>query len=194
MDVDAMDADGPDVSVAPAHRLFFALWPDPLVRDAIARVASRLDASHAPDGRRQAPERYHVTLQFLGDVGRQPVDATRAALEAGTDVRAPGFELSLDRTGCFSRSHVWWLGSQDPPDALFALHRQLALALASRGLVLESGEYTPHVTLRRNIRRSLAATPIGPIAWSVRDFVLVDSRPGTPDPYRVLARWPLVDA
>jgi 2'-5' RNA ligase len=161
------------------------------VRDAIARAASQLDASHAPDGRRQAPERYHLTLQFLGDVSRQPVDATQAALAAGADVRVAAFELSLDRAGSFARSHVWWLGSRDPPDALFALHRQLGLALASRGLALEAADYMPHVTVRRNIRQPLAATPIVPIDWSARDFVLVDSRPGTPDPYRVLARWRL---
>jgi 2'-5' RNA ligase len=189
-----MNIDGPGASNPPAHRLFFALWPDLPVRDAIARAASQLDVSHAPDGRRQAPERYHLTLQFLGDVSRQSIDAEQAALAAGPEVRVPGFELSLDRAGCFARSHVWWFGSRDPPGALSSLHQQLGLALASRGLALEAGDYTPHVTVRRNIRQPLAATPIVPIAWSVRDFVLVDSRPGTPEPYRVLARWPLVDA
>ena len=190
-----VDVGGRGMSDAPAHRLFFALWPDPRVRAAIACASSQLDALHAPDGRRQAPERYHLTLQFLGDVGRQPVDdAARASLAAGADLRLPGFALSLDRAGSFASSHVWWLGTQDPPEALFALHQHLGQALVSHGLALEAADYTPHVTVRRNIRQPLAATPIVPIAWPVRDFVLVDSRPGTPDPYRVLARWPLVNA
>lgn len=185
--------DGNDATDTVARRLFFALWPESAVRDAIAHAASQLVAMQAPDGRPQAAERYHLTLQFLGDVRTSPVDMHQAALAAGGDVRARAFDLSLDRAGSFAGSRVWWLGPQDPPAGLSVLREQLGQALSARGVPIEAGDFTAHVTVHRNVRRLLPSTPIPPIAWPVRGYTLVESFPGRPDAYRSVANWALAD-
>jgi 2'-5' RNA ligase len=53
------------------HRLFFALWPDDALRVRIADVAAKAITAHASGGRSLKPDRYHVTLQFLGDFQRK---------------------------------------------------------------------------------------------------------------------------
>ena len=64
--------DGNDATDTVARRLFFALWPESAVRDAIAHAASQLVAMQAPDGRPQAAERY--AGQFCSnDGGRSQV-------------------------------------------------------------------------------------------------------------------------
>ena len=55
-------------------RLFFALWPDELVRANLAR--QRIDLARTSGGRPTRPATLHVTLVYLGDVaGSQLEDA-----------------------------------------------------------------------------------------------------------------------
>jgi len=39
----------------------------------------------------------------------------------------------------------------------------------------------------------LPPTPVQPLSWAVREFVLVDSVSGAHPAYRVLGHWPLRD-
>jgi 2'-5' RNA ligase len=168
----------------PQHRLFFALWPDAALRDRIAAIALQLDQAHAPGGRRLDPSRYHLTLAFLGDV--EP----SAARTAGNAVHAAGFDLRLERVDTFPGNRILWLGMDGIPAGLSALSTTLANALARVGVhSRDAGEFVPHVTLQRGIRRPVAAASTAPLYWHVRDFVLVDSIDGA---YRVIGRWPLV--
>ncbi|HEY0504009.1 MAG TPA: RNA 2',3'-cyclic phosphodiesterase [Lysobacter sp.] len=181
---------GDDAATGEMHRLFFALWPDDALRARIAATAAALETEHAPGGRRLKPERYHVTLQFLGDFRPVPerlVDDARAAADA---VRAPAFELPLDCAGSFRGANVWWLGSQAMPDGLRTLWDALGGALARQRVPVKTGAgFVPHLTIQRDVRRHLPSTPVAALPWTVREFVLLDSRQGRP--YDVLGRWPL---
>jgi len=177
---------------APARRLFFALWPEARVRAGLVRAVDGLLEGHPRAGRRVNPERYHLTLQFLGEIAPDAWDATLARVGgAAATVRSAAFELVLDEAGSFGGARVWWLGTTHAPDGLRVLWQALDEALRAVGQPLRAEHgFSPHLTVLRDARRRLAPTPVAPVRWPVADFVLVDSQP--PAPYKVLARWPLV--
>lgn len=177
---------------AEIHRLFFALLPDDVVRRQMAEVAAALRAAHAPRGRWINDQRYHLTLQFLGDFHELPQGDIAAAKHAASQLRVPAFDLPLDRVGGFPGSHVWWLGCASMPDGLQRLWTELGLSLAkARVRTHGSHALTPHVTVLRNAAAMLPPTPIAPVSWRVREFALIHSN--NPNPYQVLGRWSLPD-
>ena len=79
---------GNDADATP-HRLFFALWPDPALRKRIATTVAGLERDNAPGGRRLNPDRYHLTLQFLGDFQPLRQSVVDAAIVAADSMRLP---------------------------------------------------------------------------------------------------------
>lgn len=174
-----------------ARRLFFALWPDTSLRHSIEQLAAALPL---PRGARHTrPERYHLTVQFLGDFDPLPEPMLAAILSAADSVRAGCFELSLDRVDSFEGSRVVWLGAGSVPGGLADLHDALGAALQSAGVRLKPPTpFVPHITVQRNMRTPLLAMDVLALPWTVRDFVLVQSVPGWAEPYRIVKRWPLM--
>jgi 2'-5' RNA ligase len=184
---------GNDADATP-HRLFFALWPDAALRGRIASTVAGLERDNAPGGRRLNPDRYHLTLQFLGDFQPLRQSVVDAAIAAADSIRLPGFDLVLDRVGSFPKAGVCWLGASAPPEALRQLWDGLGSALASaRVQVKSASDFSPHLTVLRDVRRPLPSTPIEPLPWPLREFVLIDSVSGAHPTYRLLGRWPLQD-
>lgn len=175
------------------HRLFIALCPDDAIRAAIADAVALLASQQPSGGRLIHPRRYHLTLQYLGDFVVLPQDLVVRASNAAGTVRAGAFELVLDRAGSFrNRSIPWWLGCTMPDTGLQILWDELGPALAKAGVRVQSGrKLVPHVTVLREAAAALPATPIAPIAWPVREFVLIHSQLGTRNAYELLGRWPL---
>jgi 2'-5' RNA ligase len=175
------------------YRLFFALSPDAGLRQRIADVSLQLEREHAPGGRALKPDRYHLTLQFLGDFQPLRPSVVDAARQAADTIQLPAFELSLDHAGSFPGSNVWWLGTHGVAPGLQALWDALGVALARAGVQVKSSQrFAPHLTIRRDVRRQVEPLAIGPLSWTVRDFVLFDSIPG--QPYEALHRRRLLDA
>jgi len=168
------------------QRLFFALLPDAPLRARIAAVAADLAHAHAAGGRLLVPERYHLTLNFLGDFLPLPPALVDSVCAAADDVRMAAFDLTLDRAGSFAGSRVWWLGTSQALPAQ-ALWRSLGDALVRRGVRAQPGAFTPHLTIVRDARHALAPCAIDPLQWRVDGFALVRSRPGRP--YDILQRW-----
>lgn len=173
-------------SPAGLHRLFFALFPPPALRECIAEAAAGVERAHPSGGRLLKPDRYHVTLRFLGDFDPLPPSLPDAARAAGDAVPLRRFELLLDHAGSFGGNGVRWLGGP-PSDGLQALWSDLGDALARQGIrVLRQG-FVPHLTIARDARAPLGRTAIDPLAWDIDGFALVESRPGRP--YEILQRW-----
>ena len=181
----------PETPRGPPHRLFFALWPGEDVRAAIAAESGRLVAAHGGAGRPLRPARYHLTLQFLGDIPPPRRDAVVAAASAAAaTVASPAFELPLDQAGDFANARVWWLAPAAPPAGLRALWGASGAALPRQGVRAKASPgFSPHLTIAREVAARLPATPVAPIRWRVDRFVLVDSQP--PRPYRIIGEWPL---
>lgn len=170
----------------PTRNLFFALAPDPVLRDALAAHARQLHAGWG--GRMTAPAKLHMTLLFLGalpaPIEQTLVDAARAA---GASIALPGFELVVDRADRFGHG-VGWLGCSQVPPALHTLHEALVDACFATGApVRRENHYTPHITISRD-PRTPAPHAIDPLSWRVRDFALMASDEGA---YEVLGTWPL---
>ena len=186
-----VDLGGKDAD-ATAHRLFFALWPDAALRNRIATTVAGLERDNATGGRRLNPDRYHLTLQFLGDFHPLRQSVLDAAIVAGGSIRLPPFDLLLDLAGSFPEAGVCWLGASTVPESLQRLWNELGGALTgARVQVGPAPTFSPHLTVLREVRRLLPPTPIQPLPWRVREFVLVDSVSGAHPAYRLPGRWPL---
>jgi 2'-5' RNA ligase len=173
-------------SPASVHRLFFALFPPQALRERIADAAAGVERAHPSGGRLLKPDRYHLTLRFLGDFDPLPPSLAEAACTAGDAVPLQCFEWLLDHAGSFGGNGVRWLGGP-PSDGLQALWRDLGDALARQGIRVARQGFVPHVTIARDARAPLDRTDIDPIRWAVDGFALVESRPGRP--YEILRRW-----
>ncbi|HZH42653.1 MAG TPA: RNA 2',3'-cyclic phosphodiesterase [Lysobacter sp.] len=173
------------------HRLFLALWPDAMVRNAVREAVATLQQAHAPGGRAVHPDRYHITLQFFGDFPVVDAGWHGAVREACARVRAARFVLPLDHSGRFGT--VGWLGPARTPALLAQLWDALDAALADAGVERRRhARFVPHLTVLRDMRRPWPASPLPRIDWPVADWVLIDSRHGEgPARYEVLDRWPL---
>jgi 2'-5' RNA ligase len=168
-----------------AERLFFALWPTPEVRDALAAEVRALPGGH---GRPHHPDDLHLTLVFVGAVA----DDIRPCIEAAGDGAGAGtFQLRLDEAGYWRRPRIRWCRPSVAPPELLGLVGQLEAAMRACGLEPEARPYRPHVTLARKAAPLTHRLLPAPVVWTVDSFVLAASGSDSPPRYRVLRRWPL---
>jgi 2'-5' RNA ligase len=71
-------------------------------------------------------------------------------------------------------NHPLVLRGSDGVAALTALQQALVVAMEKAGFKLRKSHFTPHVTLLYG-DRCIAEQVVEPVAWSVREFVLVHS-------------------
>ena len=164
-------------------RLFVALRPPP---EAVEDLRVRLPRWPTP------PERWHLTLAFLGDVA----DAEPVGAELATALHdRPAFELRLEGSGTFGRNGPVWVGVGGDVPALHGLVDAVAGAVRSSGIPLERRPYRPHLTVGRrgHPRAAALASYVGP-RWRAREVELVRSDLGRTVAHTVLARYPLGSA
>ena len=173
-----------------AERLFFALWPDPIVRRQLGQCQEAMLA-HAR-GRALPVEKLHITLNFLGSVDvsmRNQVIASAARI-SGTPV-----EFALDRFVYRKRQRMIWLGASVTPDELLELVDRLREAMGGLGIEQETRPFLAHTTMMRNVKKCAAelSEQTCDCRWRVQDFVLVRSNT-LPEgaEYDVLHRFALV--
>lgn len=173
------------------NRLFFALLPDDATRDLIGRAAKEVARMMPSPGRPIVPEKYHLTLSFLGSAVSPEHEA--ASLFAAREVRVSPFELRFDLANSFSaKSTVWWVAPGEQPQGLSDLWENLHSALRRNKIPLDRKKFVPHVSIFRDAPSRLPQTRIAPFAWSVSDFALMRSEfNASGSRYTVLKRWPL---
>lgn len=165
-------------------RLFFALWPDPPLRAALAGIAAALRGSCG--GRPPPARNLHLTLAFLGDV---PPSRLPELVELAAGIPLRPFRLTLDRIGWWPRQRLAWAGAQDCPAALEALAGMLAAELHAAGFRSERRPFVPHVTLLRDAQRAPPQTVAELPPWKVTQFVLASSEPSVRGvAYRIVGR------
>lgn len=124
-------------------RLFVALALPALLKAQLSALAGGI-----PGAKWVAPENYHLTLRFIGEVEPWRADEVDEAL-AG--IRASRFELALRGVGTFEKAgriHALWVGVERS-DALNHLQSKVETALQRVGLEPERRRFAPHVTLAR---------------------------------------------
>jgi len=127
------------------------------------------------------PERLHLTLHYLGELGEVETASLRA--------RLPGlpepFLLEFGRAALWPQG-IAVLEPLGVPPGLAALHVALAHALAELGLRTDERPFRPHVTLARHAQGTALPADGPRWAWPVNGYALVHSVSGPPLRYEVL--------
>ncbi len=171
-------------------KLFVALWPDDAARAALLTTLDECHHTH-PEVRWQPPERWHLTLAFLGQA--EAATATRRIART-LPQRAFAGAGPIRLTGAGAFGPVLWAGVEHGPWLTeLASELQQALHVPDR-------RFRAHVTVgrirgpdpRARARLVLADLPehAGPW-WTPLEVTLVDSVTGPNPLYHVLERWPL---
>ncbi|WP_161965662.1 RNA 2',3'-cyclic phosphodiesterase [Steroidobacter cummioxidans] len=169
------------------QRLFFALWPGGEFRAELE--AATLPAARASGGRLISPRNFHVTLLFLGQIPNQRFAVIQQAGEGWAGSAA--FALDFDGIESWGR-RVLCLTTSRPPASAIALAAGLRASLSSQLKQLDERPYIPHITLARDLPRSLQPQKIKTLRQQVNEFVLVESvSDASGSQYSILERWPL---
>lgn len=124
-------------------RLFVALGLPDEVRERLADLEDRL-----PGARWVAPENFHITLRFIGEVDgglAEDIDAELTALSG------EGFWVTLAGLGCFGEGPKTraLYARVEPSEPLSRLQQKVENALQRAGCPPEGRKFKPHVTLAR---------------------------------------------
>lgn len=145
-----------------------------------------------------APERWHLTLLFLGAVPEDCVGPLGTAA-APAVAAAPPMALRLaggGRFGSLRRPQVAWAGLDGDVGPLVELAVRLADAARGLRLPVEDRPFRPHLTLGRWRPRDPADGALterlagyrGP-GWAVTEVRLWESHLGPKPTYETLASW-----
>ncbi len=171
------------------RRLFVALEPPEPVRRRIAAAAERIrrEAGAAAGEVRWVPDQnVHLTVQFLGAVPEERVEAVADAIAAAADASRP-ISLEVKGAGGFPNSRrprVIWLGLEGEVQTLAALAADLGKRLAPLGFPPEARPFSAHLTLGRardqrgapGLGGALAAAAQDEgVAWRATELVLFES-------------------
>lgn len=187
-------------------RLFVALDPPEPVRRRIGAMQSELRRAagrHADEIRWVPPENVHLTLQFLGAVPEERLEALRGAI-AQAAARSRPLSLEVRGAGGFPsarRPRVLWVGLAGELPELASLAADLGRHLAPLGYPAEDRPLTPHLTLGR-AREGRGAPGFGgalaqargqdALAWRADALVLYRSHLAPAGArYEALQRFPL---
>ena len=183
---------GFDPAPKPTDSLFFAIVPSPDAAASIGRQAALLRNEYGLTGSPLSSSRLHVSLNHAGVFAGLPKDILAAAMAAAASVRVRPFEIAFERAVSFrgkpgSRPLV--LLGDDGTAGVIALQQALGAALQKAGVGRANPNFLPHMTLLYD-DHDVPDQAIEPIAWTVREFVLVHSLLGQTR-HIPLARWPL---
>jgi RNA 2',3'-cyclic 3'-phosphodiesterase len=136
-------------------RLFVAVDIDDRTRARVARVIDALRSVMEETGSASrvswiAPDRLHLTLQFIGEVSEHVAAAIQVRLRPPFD--HPLFEMRFNRIGTFppgGRPRVVWLGIHRGADGLAGLHEEVQRRLEDVAFRRESRAFSPHLTVGR---------------------------------------------
>jgi len=130
-------------------RLFIAINFPTEVKATIMQSRDILKQA-ALQGNFSLDENLHLTLVFLGECDVRQANTIKAVMD---NTRFEAFTLSLDKVGRFKRhcGDTWWIGLKTNK-TLSDLQAALTIRLIQKGFMLEDRQYSPHVTIGREIK------------------------------------------
>lgn len=123
-------------------------------------------------GRYVAPDSFHITLAFLGEVPGALLDNACEALDEAC-AGQPAIVATLGPLGSFGRAKraTLWQGFDRGVDELGGLAGDVRESLAVHGLTYDSAAFVPHVTLMRSVDLSGRSLPMPQVAKGSIDTV-----------------------
>jgi 2'-5' RNA ligase len=168
-------------------RVFFALWPNCRIQQQLHAIAKQLQPQC--QGRVMRIETLHMTLQFIGNIRRSDLPKL---LTAASKVAAPPFTLALEKIAFWKHNRIAYATFNSHAPELDALVLALKTQLAAAGIVYADNNFSPHVTLMRNVEHKLQTQVFTAIEWQIASFVLVESKLTDQGAhYKILHQWPL---
>ncbi len=131
-------------------RIFVAAALEPVLREAVVQVRSRLDSAGGAL-RWVRPDDLHLTLKFLGEIAEARVAGVAAAARQVAGRTEP-FEITLAGIGAFPsprRPQVVWVGVGTGADRVTSLARDLDTELHRLKFPKEGRPFRPHLTVAR---------------------------------------------
>ena len=170
-------------------RLFVAIGFPAEVKLALSRLCTGV-----PGASWVAPDKFHLTLRFIGETNEPAAAAIAAALRR---VSAPRFWLTLAGVGQFG-GHTLWVGVERNP-VLDCLQNSVEDSLVGVAPLADPRPYQPHVKLARSRRRRSFRTFLDEHAgfragpFEVTEFSLIESHPNPSGAvYEQRAAYPLL--
>jgi 2'-5' RNA ligase len=129
-------------------RLFVALQISEQVKENIRTVRQRF-TKPASQMKWVSPEKFHVTLKFIGEVAQEKVEEiSRALREVRTPGRVEGVFRGLGWYWNAKGSGLLW-AMIDPSESLTLLANRIERQLEPLGITPQTHEYQAHLTLAR---------------------------------------------
>ena len=127
-------------------RLFTAINFCDTVKDNLGDVIGKLKTAGV-DGRFSSRENLHLTLVFIGETNN-----TESIIKVMDKVNGVPFSIELSGLGVFRRKggDIIWVGFKQNGD-LQLIQKQLYDGLVRAGFTIEDREYTPHLTICRQV-------------------------------------------
>ncbi|MDH5612718.1 MAG: RNA 2',3'-cyclic phosphodiesterase [Gammaproteobacteria bacterium] len=175
-------------------RVFLALWPDEQVRQLLHAYQKKLKHEPAMESalrsaRAVIPENLHMTLNFIGSISLEVLQALENALDS---VQGKAFDMEVNTVSYFPRPKVLWLGVAQIPLALRVLEQQITAGVQQSVEGYECQSFKPHITLFRKAKSPREFDDRPAIHWPVNSFALVESKTYPEGvKYNVLKQWPL---
>jgi 2'-5' RNA ligase len=166
--------------VADLMRVFVAVPLDEETRHRLAHVV----AERVPEipGGAVDPQKWHLTLRFLGEVDEVDVDRIRHSLDMA-DLGGP-FTMAWGGLGAFprpARASVLWVGVPRGADELRSLWMATEMALEDAGFPPEDRPFRPHLTIARirppeDVSLVAGGEPLPTVPMQVDRITLFQSR------------------
>ena len=177
-----------------AGRLFLGI---PLTDNALSAVRLHLQNEELP-GRIVPPEKWHLTLRFLGDTAPDALERLGHSLRDGS--LGSQADIMFGQLGAFpreQRASVLWVGVAEGAGALQAIAMSVEHAVQRAGFPAEARPFAPHLTLSRlqpprDVRPLVERVPSLDVRMTVDTVVLMRSHLGRgPSRYEELERFEL---
>lgn len=165
------------------RRLFVGLMACTDAQLAIAAHAARWD--WPSNTQLTPPERMHLTLTFLGDVGE--TDEARLHLHLARVPMDP-IDLRLTSVELFNNSIAVLRPEQSR--TLELLHGEIATQIEAMKLGPDRTPWKPHITLARNASGATPPVEFPAVEFNSLRFSLVCSRPEWALRYEIVESWP----
>jgi len=119
---------------------------------------------HSERGNFTTPENLHLTLLFLGECDDRQTTAAKQVMDG---LVFEPFDVQIDHVGCFKRTggDIWWAGVQE----------NTTLSKLYHALNNEKREYSPHITLGREVVTDYRPQRIEPFGETINSIDLMKS-------------------